>query len=61
MTSVAAGRAAPMHPAVALDGAGWHPGAWREPDAQPQRLFTAGYWTGLTPAPTGSGAAWTRC
>jgi alkanesulfonate monooxygenase SsuD/methylene tetrahydromethanopterin reductase-like flavin-dependent oxidoreductase (luciferase family) len=36
-----------MHLAVALDGAGWHPGAWREPDAQPQRLFTAGYWTGL--------------
>ena len=36
-----------MHLALALDGAGWHPGAWREPDAQPQRLFTAGYWTGL--------------
>src|SRR5690242_19920186 len=75
--------------AVALDGAGWHPAAWREPDAQPQRLFTAGYWTELarqaerglldfltiedgwtcspttasrpTPAPTGSGAVWTRC
>ena len=36
-----------LHLAVALDGAGWHPAAWREPDAQPQRLFTAGYWTGL--------------
>src|SRR5580700_3670236 len=36
-----------MHLAVALDGAGWHPAAWREADAQPQRLFTAGYWTGL--------------
>ena len=36
-----------MHLAVALDGAGWHPAAWREPDAQPQRLFTAGYWTEL--------------
>ena len=38
---------APMHLAVALDGAGWHPAAWREPGAQPQRLFTAGYWTEL--------------
>src|SRR6266536_3999899 len=36
-----------LHLAVALDGAGWHPTAWREPDAQPQRLFTAGYWTEL--------------
>ena len=38
---------APLHLAVALDGAGWHPAAWREPDAQPDRLFTAGYWTEL--------------
>jgi alkanesulfonate monooxygenase SsuD/methylene tetrahydromethanopterin reductase-like flavin-dependent oxidoreductase (luciferase family) len=36
-----------MHLAVALDGAGWHPAAWREVGAQPQRLFTAGYWTEL--------------
>ena len=36
-----------LHLAVALDGAGWHPAAWREPDARPQRLFTAGYWTEL--------------
>lgn len=36
-----------LHLAVALDGAGWHPAAWREPDAQPQRLFTAGYWSDL--------------
>ena len=78
-----------LHLAVALDDAGWHPAAWREPDAQPRRLFTAGYWTELaqqaerglldfltsrtgsacsptttsrpTLAPTGSGAAWTRC
>ena len=34
-------------PSRRLDGAGWHPAAWREPDAQPQRLFTAGYWTEL--------------
>ncbi|WP_205752373.1 LLM class flavin-dependent oxidoreductase [Cryptosporangium phraense] len=34
----------PLHLAVALDGAGWHPAAWREPDARPTELFTAGYW-----------------
>ncbi|MFF0145939.1 alkanesulfonate monooxygenase SsuD/methylene tetrahydromethanopterin reductase-like flavin-dependent oxidoreductase (luciferase family) [Amycolatopsis sulphurea] len=33
--------------AVALDGAGWHPAAWREPDARPSDLFTAGYWADL--------------
>ena len=36
-----------IHLAVALDGAGWHPAAWREPDARPAELFTAGYWTDL--------------
>lgn len=36
-----------LHLAVALDGAGWHPAAWREPDARPSELFTAGYWTDL--------------
>jgi alkanesulfonate monooxygenase SsuD/methylene tetrahydromethanopterin reductase-like flavin-dependent oxidoreductase (luciferase family) len=36
-----------LHLAVALDGAGWHPAAWREPDARPDRLFTAAYWAGL--------------
>ena len=38
---------APLHLAVALDGAGWHPAAWREPTARPADLFTAGYWTDL--------------
>jgi alkanesulfonate monooxygenase SsuD/methylene tetrahydromethanopterin reductase-like flavin-dependent oxidoreductase (luciferase family) len=37
----------PFHLAVALDGAGWHPGAWREPDARPADLFTPGYWVDL--------------
>jgi alkanesulfonate monooxygenase SsuD/methylene tetrahydromethanopterin reductase-like flavin-dependent oxidoreductase (luciferase family) len=37
----------PLHLAVALDAAGWHPAAWREPGARPTELFTAGYWTGL--------------
>jgi alkanesulfonate monooxygenase SsuD/methylene tetrahydromethanopterin reductase-like flavin-dependent oxidoreductase (luciferase family) len=36
-----------MHVAVALDGAGWHPAAWRQPDARPSQLFTAGYWAWL--------------
>ncbi len=37
----------PVHLAVALDGAGWHPGAWREPDARPAELFDARYWADL--------------
>ena len=36
-----------LHLAVALDGAGWHPAAWREPDATPDRLFTPAYWVDL--------------
>ncbi|WP_369231177.1 LLM class flavin-dependent oxidoreductase [Streptomyces sp. R21] len=36
-----------LHLAVALDGAGWHPAAWREPVARPRDLLTAGYWTDL--------------
>jgi alkanesulfonate monooxygenase SsuD/methylene tetrahydromethanopterin reductase-like flavin-dependent oxidoreductase (luciferase family) len=39
--------AAPLHLAVALDGAGWHPAAWREPDADPAGLFGAPYWLAL--------------
>src|ERR1700754_4528993 len=37
----------PMHLAVALDGAGWHPAAWCEQDARPRELFDAGYWSDL--------------
>jgi alkanesulfonate monooxygenase SsuD/methylene tetrahydromethanopterin reductase-like flavin-dependent oxidoreductase (luciferase family) len=40
-------RQAALHLAVALDGAGWHPAAWREPGARPAELFTAGYWADL--------------
>lgn len=36
-----------LHLAVALDGAGWHPAAWREPGAGADRLFTAGHWAAL--------------
>src|SRR5690242_4766575 len=38
---------ADLHLAVALDGAGWHPASWREPDARPRDLLTAGYWADL--------------
>jgi len=37
----------PLHLAVALDGTGWHPAAWRSPSARPGELFTPGYWTDL--------------
>lgn len=36
-----------LHLAVALNGTGWHPAAWREPDARPADLLTADYWAGL--------------
>lgn len=36
-----------VHLAVALEGAGWHPAAWREPSARPAELFDAGYWVDL--------------
>jgi len=36
-----------IHLAVALDGAGWHPAAWREERARPTELLTARYWTDL--------------
>lgn len=37
----------PLHLAVALEGAGWHPAAWREPSARPKGLFSPRYWTDL--------------
>jgi alkanesulfonate monooxygenase SsuD/methylene tetrahydromethanopterin reductase-like flavin-dependent oxidoreductase (luciferase family) len=36
-----------LHLAAALDGTGWHPLAWREPDARPAELFDARYWLDL--------------
>ncbi|WP_067460106.1 LLM class flavin-dependent oxidoreductase [Actinomadura macra] len=36
-----------LHLAAALNDAGWHPAAWRDPAARPGDLFTAEYWTGL--------------
>ncbi|MFE3442225.1 LLM class flavin-dependent oxidoreductase [Nocardia sp. NPDC059180] len=37
----------PLHLGVALDGAGWHPAAWREPNSRPAHLFEPGYWVDL--------------
>ncbi|OMC41271.1 FMNH2-dependent monooxygenase [Mycobacterium sp. GA-1841] len=37
----------PLHLAVALDGAGWHPASWREPLARPAEVLTPRYWTDL--------------
>jgi alkanesulfonate monooxygenase SsuD/methylene tetrahydromethanopterin reductase-like flavin-dependent oxidoreductase (luciferase family) len=37
----------PVHLAAALDGAGWHPAAWRAEGARPRELLTAGYWAAL--------------
>jgi alkanesulfonate monooxygenase SsuD/methylene tetrahydromethanopterin reductase-like flavin-dependent oxidoreductase (luciferase family) len=36
-----------LHLAVALDGTGWHPASWREPDARPADVLTPRYWTDL--------------
>jgi alkanesulfonate monooxygenase SsuD/methylene tetrahydromethanopterin reductase-like flavin-dependent oxidoreductase (luciferase family) len=37
-----------VHLAVALDGAGWHPAAWRDERARPAELFSPSYWVDLT-------------
>ncbi|MDX3850189.1 LLM class flavin-dependent oxidoreductase [Streptomyces sp. AK02-01A] len=37
----------PLHLAIALEGAGWHPAAWRAPDARADELFTPRYWVDL--------------
>ncbi|MFI0480998.1 LLM class flavin-dependent oxidoreductase [Actinomadura sp. 9N215] len=36
-----------LHLSAALNDAGWHPAAWRDPGARPAGLFTARYWTDL--------------
>ncbi|KQO11314.1 hypothetical protein ASF06_01190 [Agreia sp. Leaf244] len=37
----------PFHLGVALDGAGWHPAAWRDATARPEALFDHDYWVSL--------------
>ncbi|MET0928157.1 MAG: FMNH2-dependent monooxygenase, partial [Aeromicrobium sp.] len=36
-----------LHTAVALDGVGWHPAAWREDTVNARRLHDADYWVEL--------------
>ncbi|MHA3022311.1 LLM class flavin-dependent oxidoreductase [Mycobacterium sp. BMJ-28] len=36
-----------IHLAVALDGTGWHPAAWREPEARAADLLKPRYWADL--------------
>ncbi|MHC9043179.1 LLM class flavin-dependent oxidoreductase [Microbacterium saperdae] len=44
-----------QHVAVALNGAGWHPAAWRETDARPRELTSARYWRELVRAADDAG------
>jgi len=44
-----------IHLAVALDGAGWHPAAWREPAARPTELTSPAYWRDLARTADGAG------
>ncbi|KJC64011.1 LLM class flavin-dependent oxidoreductase [Agreia bicolorata] len=37
----------PFHLGIALDGAGWHPAAWRDASARPEALFGPEYWVSL--------------
>ncbi|WP_243075739.1 LLM class flavin-dependent oxidoreductase [Microbacterium sp. SS28] len=46
-----------VHIAVALDGAGWHPAAWREETARPRELTSARYWRDLVRAADDAGVA----
>ncbi|WP_329452628.1 LLM class flavin-dependent oxidoreductase [Streptomyces sp. NBC_01724] len=47
MSSSPSSLSSSLHLAVALDGAGWHPAAWREPVARPGDLLTADYWADI--------------
>ena len=47
MTDLSPAPGSTVYLAVALEGAGWHPAAWREPAARPGELFDAGYWVDL--------------
>ncbi|WZH37933.1 MAG: LLM class flavin-dependent oxidoreductase [Microbacterium enclense] len=44
-----------IHLAVALDGAGWHPAAWREATARPTELTSPAYWRDLARTADGAG------
>lgn len=40
---------------LALEGSGWHPAAWREPDAQPHRVDDTHYWAEIVRTAEGAG------
>lgn len=44
-----------VHIAVALDGAGWHPAAWREETARPRELTSPAYWREIVRAADDAG------
>ncbi|MFT4259109.1 LLM class flavin-dependent oxidoreductase [Microbacterium sp.] len=44
-----------VHIAVALEGAGWHPAAWREDSARPRELTSPAYWRDLVRAADDAG------
>lgn len=46
----------PFTVGIALDGAGWHPSAWRESGVAPDALFGPDYWQDLAVTADGSGA-----
>lgn len=39
--------ATPVYLAVALNGTGWHPASWRDPNAHPAEIFDIRYWSEL--------------
>lgn len=55
MPPITISNANPFTIGVALDGAGWHPAAWREYSARPAELFTARYWQQLIVIADGAG------
>lgn len=48
--------AAPFTVGIALDGAGWHPSAWRDEAARPADLFSPEYWSELVDTAERAGA-----
>ncbi len=55
MSPIRQSNVTPFTVGVALDGAGWHPAAWRDSAAQPAELFTARYWQQLITAADAAG------
>ena len=58
MSSITASKLNGVPPTVgiALDGAGWHPAAWRDSGARPSELFSADYWQALVETAERGGA-----